>query len=409
MNVVTTIKNNWKKSVLLSCVVGYGISTLKTNIEIKRYMSKFSTDVAVFGQNSESPKNVLVIINPIANNKKTESLFKKYCEPILHLAGFSVEILRTNHIGHAKAFVEEMNTLPDAIVVAGGDGTKSEVITGLLRRQGDLCPVSLLPLGREKQSLFKSFKITSKNDVEYVTKLSNALMPLLKNQFRFADVIQYDVLSNDVSDGNANLKPIFGLNGLSWGILKDIDSSKDKYWYFGPLKHYMAAFLRSFSGSSDWDLETDYVYTPPCRGCSNCYVQTENASSTGFFVSKLVKSQNLNKVSTQKQIKNDSCATNLHGFIKSNQINITLNQNDENFAELESKFISSLQPGWDFIKNIPNITKKTIKPNLILKSRTIKLYPSDSTSPIFYSIDGEEYEPRPIQVSVVPKAIKVFC
>lgn len=39
-------------------------------------MSKFSTDVAVFGQNSESPKNVLVIINPIANNKKTESLVK---------------------------------------------------------------------------------------------------------------------------------------------------------------------------------------------------------------------------------------------------------------------------------------------------------------------------------------------
>lgn len=33
MNVLMTIKNNWKKSLLLSCVVGYGVSTLKTNIE----------------------------------------------------------------------------------------------------------------------------------------------------------------------------------------------------------------------------------------------------------------------------------------------------------------------------------------------------------------------------------------
>lgn len=321
-----------------------------------------------------------------------------------------MEILRTNYIGHAKAYVEEMNKLPDVIVVAGGDGTKSEVITGLLRRQGNLCPVSFIPLGRDKQPHSSFFSFSKQHELDYVITLSKSLLPLLKNQSKYESVIQYDVLNNPADESPNQLKPIFGLNSFSWGLLKDIDTRKDKYWYLGPLKHHIAAFLRSFSGNVDWNMDTDYVYTPPCSGCSNCRVQKiGKTTNTGFFLTKLVPTQNGNGNSKEIHVVNDECATNLHGSIKSNQINITLNQNSEKFDELESKFIDSLQPGWEFIKNIPNITNKSIEPNLILKSRTIKLYPSTTNPNIFYSIDGEEYEPRPIKVSIVPAAIKVFC
>ncbi|KAL7739340.1 hypothetical protein ACLKA6_003951 [Drosophila palustris] len=409
MNALRVLRNNWKKSVFISGLMGYGLSTLKTNIEIRQYMNEFSNDVLHAGHQNGSPQNVLVVMNPIANNKKAENLFKKYCEPVLHLAGYSVEILRTNYIGHAKAYVEEMNKLPDVIVVAGGDGTKSEVITGLLRRQGNLCPISFIPLGRDKQPKSSFFSFSKRHELDYVITLSKSLVPLLKNECKSESVIQYDVLNNPADESPNQLKPIFGLNGFSWGLLKDIDTRKDKYWYLGPLKHHIAAFLSSFSAKVDWNMETDYVYTPPCSGCSNCRVLKEKTPNAGFFLTKLVSTQKGNEDAKETQIVNDECATNLHGSIKSNQINITLNQNSQNFAELESKFIDSLQPGWDFIKNIPNITNKTIEPNLILKSRTIKLYPSTSNPNIFYSIDGEEYEPRPIKVSIVPNAIKVFC
>ncbi|XP_001992951.2 acylglycerol kinase, mitochondrial isoform X1 [Drosophila grimshawi] len=403
MNVLRTIRNNWKKSVFFSCIVGYGVSTISTNIQIKRYMTDLSTDVLRSSQSSgNTPLNVLVVMNPIANKKKAENLFKKYCEPILHLAGLSVEVLRTNHIGHAKTYVEELSALPDVIVVAGGDGTKSEVITGLLRRQGKSCPIAFLK--------FKSFSLTRNNELDYVKAMSNALIPLLKNQFKYESVIKYDVLSDPTDEGNvSNLKPIFGLSKFSWGLLKDIDTMKDKYWYLGPLKHHIAAFFKSFSSSSDWDLETEYVYTPPCRGCSNCCVQKEATPSTGFFLTKLVKPQNNSNDAKQMQIRNDDCATELHGKITSNQINISLGENEDNFTVLKSEFIDSLQPGWEFIKNIPNITNRTIEPNFKLKSRTIKLYPSASTPNTLYSIDGEEYDPRPIKVTIVPNAIKVFC
>ncbi|XP_033150570.1 acylglycerol kinase, mitochondrial isoform X2 [Drosophila busckii] len=359
----------------------------------------------IFESSPSPPQNILVVMNPIANNKNSEKMFKKFCEPILHLAGYSVEILRTNHIGHAKAYIEEIKDLPDIIVVAGGDGTKSEVVTGLLRRRGNLCPVAFLPLGRSRQSGY--FNLGTNQELEYIKTLSNALMPVLKGQCKYENVIQYDVLNNDDSDESTNkLKPIFGMNGFSWGLLKDIDSSKEKYWYLGPLKHHISAFLRSFYSQLDWNLETDFIYTPPCSGCSNCCVEKDKLPTKGFLLSKLVSP--IKGDPLKNQIKNDKCATKVHGTITSNQINISLNQNEYNFAELESRFIHSLEPGWSFIKNIPNITKKSIQPNLVVKSRTIQLYPTDNIPNIFYSIDGEEYEPRAIKISVIPNAIKVF-
>lgn len=56
--------------------------------------------------------------------------YDEYCAPILHLAGLCVEIVQTDSEGHARRYIEELEKLPDAIIVAGGDGTISEALTG---------------------------------------------------------------------------------------------------------------------------------------------------------------------------------------------------------------------------------------------------------------------------------------
>lgn len=56
--------------------------------------------------------------------------FEKYCAPILHLAGIAIEVIKTDSEGHARRHIEELESLPDSILVAGGDGTLSETITG---------------------------------------------------------------------------------------------------------------------------------------------------------------------------------------------------------------------------------------------------------------------------------------
>lgn len=95
------------------------------------------------------PKTVTVILNPNANRRKATKNFEKYCAPILHVAGVYVDIIQTESEGHAKTLIENLSNT-DAIVVAGGDGTLSEVVTGLLRRN-DVTNPSSVPIGEFKQ------------------------------------------------------------------------------------------------------------------------------------------------------------------------------------------------------------------------------------------------------------------
>uniref|UniRef100_A0A1B0FKI1 DAGKc domain-containing protein n=1 Tax=Glossina morsitans morsitans TaxID=37546 RepID=A0A1B0FKI1_GLOMM len=44
---------------------------------------------------SGSSKNVLVILNPVADKKNFEKMLRKFCEPVLHLSGFTVDIKKT--------------------------------------------------------------------------------------------------------------------------------------------------------------------------------------------------------------------------------------------------------------------------------------------------------------------------
>lgn len=92
-----------------------------------------------------SPRKVTVILNPNANKRKAQAEFEKYCVPLLHLAGINVEIVKTESEGHAKDLIEHLQA--EAVVVAGGDGTLSEVVTGLLRRTNENGS-SLVPLGK---------------------------------------------------------------------------------------------------------------------------------------------------------------------------------------------------------------------------------------------------------------------
>lgn len=108
------------------------------------------------------PKTVTVILNPNANRKKATKNFEKYCAPILNLAGVYVDVIQTESEGHAKTLMMNLENT-DAIVVAGGDGTLSEVVTGLLRRT-DVSNSSYVPIGE----LELSMKVQSKIPLNYI-------------------------------------------------------------------------------------------------------------------------------------------------------------------------------------------------------------------------------------------------
>ena len=66
-----------------------------------------------------------------------------------------VSLIRTEAEGQARDIMEVMDNT-DAVLVAGGDGTVSEALTGLLRRQdanhaARRFPIGIAPLGRTNQ------------------------------------------------------------------------------------------------------------------------------------------------------------------------------------------------------------------------------------------------------------------
>lgn len=97
---------------------------------------------------SERPRKIVVFLNPAAKGGKTKYLLEKHVLPLLHLAGIEIHMVRTEHEGQAKAYMGVLdNSIVDAIVVAGGDGTLSEVVTGLLRREDGIA--QRLPIGEQ--------------------------------------------------------------------------------------------------------------------------------------------------------------------------------------------------------------------------------------------------------------------
>ena len=59
--------------------------------------------------------------------RKAKKEFEQYCAPLLHLAGLSVNLIVTGKEGQARSLTEKLEESTDAIIIAGGDGTVSEV------------------------------------------------------------------------------------------------------------------------------------------------------------------------------------------------------------------------------------------------------------------------------------------
>ena len=84
---------------------------------------------------------------------------------------FQVSVIRTESEGQAKDIMEIMADA-DAVLVAGGDGTIMEAVTGLLRRPDHLeaakIPLGVLPVGKTNSLAHKLFgqELVAKNTVQ---------------------------------------------------------------------------------------------------------------------------------------------------------------------------------------------------------------------------------------------------
>lgn len=160
-------------------------------LEAKRYGDQGIPD-------GVQPKNITIILNPNANKRKAAKQFEKYCAPILHLAGIAVDIQQTESEGHARKLVENLKQT-DAIIVAGGDGTISEVITGLFRRTNNEqivnpCPIGILPLGQT--NTVGRILFPGGDSIATVRSLADASLAIVQENIKIVDVMKIEIIGD---------------------------------------------------------------------------------------------------------------------------------------------------------------------------------------------------------------------
>ncbi len=103
-------------------------------------------------------QNILVIINPNAGRYGASELAGKLCGE-LRKAGSSVREVFTTGIGDAREIAFTQGPAHDIVVACGGDGTLSEVVSGLMR-PGFPPHVGFLPIG-STCDMARTFKLPS--------------------------------------------------------------------------------------------------------------------------------------------------------------------------------------------------------------------------------------------------------
>ncbi|XP_047506920.1 acylglycerol kinase, mitochondrial [Pieris napi] len=405
LKIVKTLRNNWKKSVFGAILVYYGAATAKEKYEINILMRAACKEAVKYGdamiEYDRNPTLITVVLNPVANKRKAKKDFEKYCEPILHLAGLQVDVKVTTSEGHAKEIVENLKGT-EAIIVAGGDGTLSETVTGLLRRNDDAnrFPLGILPLGSTNSlgnTLFPGGK-----GVERVKQLIEACMAIVQGQTVLKDAMKIEPLANEEETPS---RPIYAMTSIDWGAFRDIRAKRDKYWLYGPLREYASYIFNGYKDSITWICNGVITYTPPCAGCSNCITKKpELKRKWSFFMPSTQATTDTDKL----KILNPECASTHELCFKTSEMKISpklsggipalrveLGRNKYSYTEFVSE-------GWRRIKGDSKIEE-------VIQARTILLQPQSTKPDEVFEIDKEEFDVKPMKVTILPNMIKLFC
>lgn len=350
--------------------------------------------------------------------------FEKFCEPILNLAGFYIEIISTDYEGHARKYVEDIPKLPNAILVAGGDGTLSETVTGLFRREdGEICPIGILPVGRTNSVARRLFALSERptSNIEEVKILANAAISAVRGKIEKKDAMKIELINSE-GDDQPQTRPVYAVGGLQWGAFRDILSKRDKYWYTNGLREYVAFLFNAFSDDITWNCKARLVYSDPCTGCKNCRSQADkpkHAKNTRWWAKFTPRAKPTAPVGIDySKIINESCNDTHELEVDSTEFELVtrnLELEGSELPQLKVRLSGALQKGFGYTLDAWSRVKSHAKlPYVehIIDAKSVEIIPetdkNKKENDNFYSIDNEDFEVKPIRVSVVPEALQVF-
>lgn len=450
MNLLRKVRNNWKKTVFFGGLLAYGgdygydqfryvtvadclqcVFSMLPSFRINRLMRSVCAEAKTYGDqllpDGANNRRVIVILNPTADKRSAEKKFQKYCGPILFLSGIRVDIVKTESEGFARNYIEtEIAELPDAILVAGGDGTLSEAVSGLMRRSvPHSCPIGVLPVGRTNTIAGRIFPTMSGGRLREVEQLTSAAISVVRGKVAKKDVLKIEILpERESTEDYGPKKPIYALASIKWGAFRDAVALRDKYWYYGGLRQRAAILFNAFRTSRiNFDCKGLLTTTPPCEGCANCFESPnqEPAYKSSNWWSSFVPTRSSKKESADpsRSRLNPECGHRLEIQMEDVSELLLTTRNVEDILEtpprLNIRLGSAKVSKTDWIQDAWQRTNDELNSKVldrIIGSRTMELIPEQRTkadgSEEFYSIDNEAFEVKPIRVTLLPERVSIF-
>ncbi|XP_033049863.1 acylglycerol kinase, mitochondrial isoform X1 [Trachypithecus francoisi] len=407
-----TLRNHWKKTTAGLCLLTWGGHWLYGKHCDNLLRRAACQEAQVFGNQLIPPnaqvKKATVFLNPAACKGKARTLFEKNAAPILHLSGMDVTIVKTDYEGQAKKLLELMENT-DVIIVAGGDGTLQEVVTGVLRRTDEATfskiPIGFIPLG-ETSSLSHTLFAESGNKVQHIT---DATLAIVKGETVPLDVLQIK---------GEKEQPVFAMTGLRWGSFRDAGVKVSKYWYLGPLKIKAAHF---FSTLKEWPQthQASISYTGPTERPPSEPEETPVQRPSLYrrilrrLASYWAQPQDALSQEVSPEVWKDVQLSTIELSIttRNNQLDPTSKEDFLNIC-IEPDTISK----GDFItigsRKVRNPKLHAEGTECLQASRCTLLVPEvsgEGGAGGSFSIDSEEYEAMPVEVKLLPRKLQFFC
>ncbi|XP_076035097.1 acylglycerol kinase-like protein Mulk [Oratosquilla oratoria] len=437
VKIFKTLARHPKKTIFFIALTAAGGNFANKKYEEHLMMRNYCLQAQKYG-NMPSPlgekeRHITVLLNPAASEGKGKKYFDKYCAPLLHLSGMKVAVVRTEHEGQARSLMEVMDNT-DAVVVAGGDGTLAEVVTGVMRRTDrkeavKKFPIGILPLGEINTAAKAIWGIT---DVE-PKDLAKATMAIIHDLKTNLDIMEITPLK--ASEDGEDPKPVYAVSSIQWGAYRDALERKDVYWYWTMLKKYMTFVFSSYKDIT-WSCDAQVEYTDPCSGCSRCQYtpvkepqpeEPEPPKSKHWWASFIPKTHFIVNKETEEEvpqidysvIDNPLCGTKKSLPVDASEVIIsTCNTQETSHIPrhaLSFRTGASNISALDFIKEGWSRTWTGVKSHLTeIQAGELTLLPTGSLQTQEgkdreLSIDNDTFEVRPMKIQVKPEALTIYA
>ncbi|VDK84122.1 unnamed protein product [Litomosoides sigmodontis] len=263
-----------KKSMLVSFVAyvaGSKIYNWKRDCDIR---AVYAREAKQFGDVPLSPEDRLRRITVLVDTTCAGAFdsFKKNALPLFNLAGLQVDIIKPTDISEFKTIAEHIGTAEcDALYVIGGDSALSAVLSAVCRQKNNSpVPIGVFPGGSENRSLvgLAPNVFAVQNDIR---PYCESAMALIEEQIRpiYLSSIKLENLENNTDEEKQ--PPLYGISGLYAGWYDRVETNKDKLWYWGGLRRwiaYITAYLRCLKQYPE--IELNMICEEYCVGCCKC-------------------------------------------------------------------------------------------------------------------------------------------